>query len=458
MNVVKFKENTCNDKDHIVFCIVDRTNVCRENQETIKNISDWTIQNITILGYTVLVSTDEDTLLRTAAESNAEHAVILSTGLEFVNSYDWFDRLEDFCKQDFFIAGHILDRKEFYYELHEQCYVVNLSTYKKLKLPQVGSQSFFDKHTQTMPLRSQENYHDDYTPLWIKPGINITEYQHRAHGWNLISTALSNNLPIRVFDQGLRDNKRYYYPNYASYHDQIGFLYSRQEFCSGVAVYLNNSETLVKLDLDSPIQQLVVSASGLNWIHYLNQYGFDHNTKVKFYDYSFLTLEYIKHLIENWNGINYESFAKQYHKEKFSIIDEYVPYCGSQEFQDIDQQLWQKIIGTVKFEYHWVDLLNTETNINWIENLPQTIINLTNVFNYIGTATVRSIKNRIHSENNFILKLQSLCPDARVIFTRRAASGFGDLEVNLDRKAKDLKLTNLESLTKPTWHIQDWTN
>jgi len=458
MNVVKFKENSSELKDHIIFCIVDRISACKENQEAVKNISDWTVQNITILGYTVLVSADEDTLLRAAANTEAKNAVVLSTGLEFVNSYDWFDCVEKLCQEDFFIAGHILDRNEFYYELHEQCYVVNLATYKKLNCPAVGQRSFFDSHQQTIPRRSQENYHDNYTPLWIKSGSTIFEYSHRAHGWNLISLALDNKLPIKVFDEGLRNNKRYYYPEYSSYQDQVGFLYARQGFCSGTAIYLNNSETIVPVNMQGPVQQLVVSASGLNWIHYLTMLDFNSNTKVKFYDYSFLTLEYIKYLVENWDGSNYKDFAEEYHKNKFSMISEHVPYCGSSEFTDIDRSVWKEIIQTVKFEYHWCDLLNTETDISWIENIPNTVVNLTNVFNYIGTATVRSVKNRIHSENSFIKKLQEQCPDARTIFTRRAASGFVDISVNQAVRAQDIGLTDIESLVKPTWHSQDWTN
>lgn len=458
MNVVKFKEPSLESKDHIIFCIVDRISACKENQEAVKNISDWTIQNITILGYTVLVSADEDTLLQTAAEFSAKHAVVLSTGLEFVNSYEWFECVEKLCQEDFFIAGHILDRKEFYYELHEQCYVINLDTYKKLNQPAVGQQKFFYNHYQMSPLRSQENYHGDYTPTWIKPGVIKLEYSHQAHGWNLISLALENKLPIKIFNENLRNNKRYYYPEYASYHDQVGFLYARQGFCSGAAIYLNNSETIVPVNIQGPVQQLVVSASGLNWLNYLSELGFDSNTKVKFYDYSFLTLEYIKYLIETWDGSNYKNFAEAYHKNKFSMISEYVPYCGSSQFTDIDQSIWQKVIQTVKFEYHWCDLLNTETDVSWIENVPNTIVNLTNVFNYIGTATLRSVKNRIHSENDFIQKLQTQCPNAHTIFTRRAASGFADLVVNCDVTAQELELTDIKSLTKPTWHSQDWTN
>jgi hypothetical protein len=221
---------------------------------------------------------------------------------------------------------------------------------------------------------------------------------------------------------------------------------------------LNNSETVVPVELSGAIQQLVVPASGLNWVRYLEQQEFNTDTKIKFYDYSFLTLEYVKYVIDHWDGENYQQFALDYFNNKFNFIGEHIPYCGSDQFADIDKTLWLKIKSTVTFEYHWFDLLNTQADISWIENKPNTIINLTNAFNYIGTATVRGVKDRIFCENMLIEKLQKHAPDSVVIFTRRAAAGFVDTISNTQCLVKDLTLTNIESLTKPAWHTYDWSN
>lgn len=436
---------------------MDRTDKLKENRETIKNISDWTIQNITIQGYTVLVSVDEDNLLRAASLTSARHAVVLSTGTEFINGYSWFETLENYCQEDFFIAGHILDRKEFYYELHEQCYIVNLNTYKNIGSPNVGAVSFFENHLKIKPMRSRENIHDDYTPVWVKTGSEFVEYKHKAHGWNILTAAFKNNLTVKVLDGDLRASKIHYYPEYPSYQEQISFAYARESFCNGMAIYLNNSERVVPANVQGPIQQLVVPASGLNWLQYLAQ-GFDSRTRVKFYDYSFLTLEYIKEVVENWNGVNYQEFALNYFNSKFNFIGGGIPFCGSSDFETIDTELWQQIKSTVTFEYHWLDLLNTQADISWIENKPNTVVNLTNAFNYIGTAAVRSVKDRIYCENSFIQRLQRHAPTAQVILTRRAADGFANTVKNVSVAAIDLTPTDIRTLTKPTWHSHDWSN
>lgn len=453
MNVIKFSEQHRTPNNNIIYCIIDKTNLYTHNKEIIKNISDWTVQNITILGYTVLVSTDEDSLLQTAATTDASYAVVLSTGTEFVNGYDWFSAVEEFCKEGFFIAGHILDRKDFYYELHDQCYIINLKSYKLLNCPIIGKVEHFSSHLQLEPVRSKDNLHDDYTPTWVCRGNELKQYQHRAHGWNILSIAFKNNLRIKVFPDELRNNKHHYYPEYSSYFDQVNFLYRRQGFCNGMALYLGNSETVIPLNSNKPIKQLIVPASGLNWIKYLEENGYDESTVVEFYDYSFLTLEYMRYLITAWDGVNYKEFALNYFNEKFSFINAEIPYCGS--IDDTDISSWNKIISTVKFNYRWLDLLDSNNDLSWVTT--DAIFNVTNVFNYIGTATIRSVAERVHLENSFISKLQEIAPNARIIFTRRAADGFVDSAQNAAIPAKNLILTNIETLKKPTWRIYDWS-
>jgi hypothetical protein len=458
MNVIKFQEHDQQAKNHIVYCIIDKTSTYTHNREVIKNISDWTIQNITIQGYTVLVSTDEDSLLHTAADTIATHAIVLSTGTEFINSYDWFEYAEEYCKQDFFLAGHVLDRSSAYYELHDQCYIINLIKYKELNFPPVGQQELSSRHTTYMPTRSIDNWHDDYTPKTVAPGSRLCKYEHKCHGWNILNVAWNNNYPVLVFDSNLRDNKIHYYPEWNSYFDQINYAHTRDAFCSGLAIYLSNSEVNVDDNIVGPIEQLVVTASGLNWTAYLNKCGFTNNTVVKFYDYSYLTLEYMKHLVENWDGHNYAKFALSYFNNKFSFVGGNIPFCGSVDLPEIDHTVWNQIKSTVKFEYHLINILDSTKDINWITTDCNTVINLTNIFNYIGTATTRSVRERIYVENSFIEKLQAHVPNAYVIFTRRASDGFVNSVQNTATLAKDLKLTDITTLTKPTWHMnQDWS-
>lgn len=153
---------------------------------------------------------NEDTYLQSVAAQGYDFAIVYRNGHKFIDRHAFE---QGFIQQDFFIMGHVLDRTahDAYYELHHQCYVINLNLYKSLRCPAIGQQEYLSKHLQVIPYRSEENFHDDYTPKWVKPGLYIKEFEHKAHGWNIISTALSHYLPVVVFDHYMRATKEFDY-------------------------------------------------------------------------------------------------------------------------------------------------------------------------------------------------------------------------------------------------------
>ena len=154
MNIKTFKGYS----KSIVFCFVDNTHIYSSTwtKELIKNQSDLSITNITSKGYSVVQGQDEDALLKYIA-GEYEYAVVFTTGTEFINGSSFFDELNNIIKTDFFIAGHVLDRGDAYYELHHQCYIINLRYYKKFNQPSIGQQCLGQHHTQSVPCRSLEN-------------------------------------------------------------------------------------------------------------------------------------------------------------------------------------------------------------------------------------------------------------------------------------------------------------
>lgn len=472
MNVIRFRETHKQPKEHIVYCIVDRTGAYTNGwaKELVKNISDWTIQNLTIEGYTVLVSTDEDSLLKELSISKYSYAVVLSSGTEFINGYAFHEEVEKFCKDNyFFVAGHILDRKDFYYELHEQCYILNLTLWAQHGYPDIGQEEHYSKHTQLIPKRSDDNIHDDYTPFWVARGDKEKTYEHKRHGWNILAAAFNFNLPAVVFGKRFRNNKKYYYPEYmSSFLNEINYAYNRDSFCSGLAVYPFNSEVFIKNPMPGPIEQLVVPASGLNWALYLDEYGFNDSTTVKFFDYSLPTLQFVEELITTWDGKDYPAFVNAYISKTFGFLQnrDTIPYCGptnlDQEWDRVLKQtdwpaLWNKV-KTLRFEFHWINLLDSSANLEWVDTDKNTLFNASNIFNYIGTATFYGIRARVNAENSFICKLKERVPGAHIIMTRRAATGFIEHDNTWPAHINQVQETNIEDLVKPTWHYnRDWT-
>jgi hypothetical protein len=374
MNVIEFKTN----RTDIVFCFVDNTQYYKNNIcEFIKNQADGVLVNIYNKGYTVLQWTDEDTLLKHAASLEYSYAVVVSTGTEFINGTAFFDALNKLVESDFFIAGHVLDRKDAYYELHHQCYVVNLEKYKELDCPEIGQQELGSVHTQYIPMRSIENIHDDYTPTHVVCGFTKKEYNHKCHGWNILRLALDIDAGVKVFDTSIRDNKRHFYPESPrDFYKQLSWAYDRLNYCRDTFVHTNNTETM-----HLPVKkykQIVTPASGIWFTEYL-----DPDTKVIMYDYNDKSLEYWKNK------------------------------CPEYTFVKCD------LLG----ENNLLDYIDTD--------IDDTLIHLSNIFNYEATVFFYSLEYRTFKEKELLNNIKNAMPNATVYF-------------NLHASVLD---------TTPTWHI-----
>lgn len=368
MNILEFNPNW---KTSIAFCFVDNTRQYAPHiRELMKNQADGCLVNIYNKGYTVFQWIDEDALLQHAASKGYQYAVVLSTGTEFINGTACFDAIEKLIQQDFFIAGHILDRKDAYYELHHQCYVVNLEKYKELGCPEVGQQELGAVHTQYAPYRSIDNIHDDYTPTTVVCGFTKKEYAHKCHGWNILSIALDINASIKVFDTSIRDNKRHFYPESPKdFNKHLSWAYFRLNYCHQTFVHTSNTETInvpVKL-----YKQVVAPASGTWFVDYVSE-----GSTVVCYDYNEKALEYWKKRVP--------------------------------------------MIPGVKYKFVLCDLLGIDNLVEHIDSEPYTLIHLSNIFNYEATVFFYSTDYRSYKESELLTQLKAKIPTAEIFFNLRA--------------------------------------
>lgn len=394
MNVIEFKS-----RGHpIAFCFIDNTYQYDSawTKELIKNLSDYVISNLFNKGFDVFQSQDEDSALREAAVQGYKHAVVFYTGTEFINGRSFFDSIERLVEKDYAIYGHILDRKNAYYELHHQCYLINLDVYRKFEFPSIGKTKLNSKHRQIAPTRSVENIHDDYTPIWVTRGEHEQVYDHKMHGWNIISLLLKNNYKIYAFDDSVRTNKKHYYPEHQrEFLKHVSWAYMRSNYCVTDYVHFKNTEII---NLDKKYKQIITPASG-DW--FLNYIDTTDSSMVVLYDYNQKSLDYWKNTLPKINKLEY----------KFIKID---------------------LLGKFNVE----ELLENKE--------PNTLFNLSNIFCYEGTVMFSSLEYRLCKEKEI---LNCLPQEWSVIFSSRAASGFTD-------KLKDVKINDLQ---KPTWHFgSDW--
>jgi len=414
MNVIEFKN--FKKKSKIVFCMVDRTADVFSGwaKEITKNISEFVISNVYHKGYDLYQGLNEDELLNYVSQLDYTHAVVFSTGTEFINGTSFFDNVEDLIKQDFLVCGHILDRKDAYYELHHQCYILNLQLYKKLDKPFVGKQTLGVTHRQLEPNRSLENHHGNYTPLIVSRGNKYKTYNHCCHGWNILRIGFENNFPMLVFDDNFRNNKKHHYPESSNdFQKHSDWIYYRERYCISEMIHKQNTEISDQI-LDI-VDTIVIPASGTSWFNWLD---LSKSSKVIYYDYNLNSLEHWKYAAPKKENIEYE--------------------------------------------FLHTDLLgNTENILNVIKreslNNKRIMINLSNIFCYEGTMALTPLAYRLHKENQLISAIKEINPDAYINFASRASTGF--FTSIFEGKAKEFEPVNLSSLKKPTWRFdQDWEN
>ena len=400
MNIKTFKGYS----KSIVFCFVDNTHIYSSTwtKELIKNQSDLSITNITSKGYSVVQGQDEDALLKYIA-GEYEYAVVFTTGTEFINGSSFFDELNNIIKTDFFIAGHVLDRGDAYYELHHQCYIINLRYYKKFNQPSIGQQCLGQHHTQSVPCRSLENYHDEYTPKWISVGEETKEYNHQCHGWNILSIGFENDTPILVFDDSIRNSKKHFYPeNQTEFLKHSSWLYARHNYCASDFVHTSNTDW--SNSQLSKIRQVFTPASGTWWVDHIDTSNF---VKVVMYDYNQKALDYWKDTAPRLPNVHYE-FIK-------------------------------------------LDLLTDPIDLGMFDSKLDTLINLSNIFAYEATSPFYSLEYRLNKENAAIVAIKETLPNAVINFSARACTGFIDAPL-----FGDIYPVKVQQLDKPTWHIRDW--
>lgn len=430
--MVKF--NTPAGSSDIVYIFVDRIGQCQTKwtAEIVRNLSDYVLSKILAHGFNVIQGLDEDAMLQEAAKDYT-HAVVLSTGTEFINGDEFFHEVEKevYSGREFFLWGHIPDRDDGYYELHEQCYIINLKTYKELGCPVVGKFEYYSPHTQIAPRRSDENIHDDYTPIWVVYGDTEKQYKHKWHGWNILSVAFANKKFVKPFANRFRDNKRYYYPNYEpAFIKSCTYLYGKNEVAAQTLFYPYNTETLAEVVCQNPLRQLVIQASGLQFIDYLMLHGFDENTVVRFVDYNLFALECMEHIVTKWNGTKYLDFVNQYVDSRSKFLknktQEWTTLTGHE--QRVDPLVWDEIQRTVKFEFAHQDLvLNKGLEVGeWLDNTPNTVVHLSHIFNYDPVAPFVPLRHRVYNEKLLLKKIKDYNPNAVVIMIDKAQDIYKD--------------------------------
>jgi len=290
--------------------------------------------------------------------------------------------------------GHILDRGDRYFEVHSQCYVVNVESYKSL--PQRPAYTPVPGRKVAIE-RSPENYHDDYTPLWVAPRETTVDVAEPAPGADLIDTGLHTGLNVKPFPPSVRNAKLYLYPKKPTYQGQLTNLLKR----SGPnrhRHYAFSYEPIPEgLDTVGPLDYIACPANGLNVFRYLKTTGFNDGMTIQLFDINPMSLAIYERIMGDWNGLDYKGLFENLspvvrNLRTDSYWEEFLAlFGGPGEWLRFLQRVRQQNI-----HMNVVDLLDIGGNFPWNAS-GNAVFVASNIFDFSETGLYYNTEHRVQA-------------------------------------------------------------
>jgi len=350
-----------------------------------------------------------------------KHILFMAAGVRIYDSSILLD-INDVINNNpnYMAAAHILEWGNDWYELHHQFVLVNVNNWRKAGSPTYGG---WTPDVDVLPVieRSKENFHDEYTPLWIKPTGDHMWIYHEKQGWNFIGEAFDKGFDIVNWDQSIRNKRTYYYPETNSdlfYDCLINRQHSpditnpnQRKLVNEVIgiknqVWVLNSEDMDILSNGEKYDVIALPASGFKYLDVFKTSALNPNGKIVIYDYNQTSIDWIesiyrspstdfrhivaafpKHSELKWYGIKNPPVLTpkgQLCKEFVQDFDKTIDYFGGQD--RFLQYLAQFRSTTVEFIR--TDLLNGYDNLITALGKGDSMLHISNIFatDYLNAA------------------------------------------------------------------------
>lgn len=423
----------------ILYAVVDQAGVRHKHNALFTKIFELTY------GMTVRLSAscvagdvkyfdDVDSAMENSA--NYDIVIIQSIG-NFINRNKFFSELDNYIinNPDFFLLAFTLDwdseKGTGWIECHNQMMVVNVRSWNKLDKPKFGG---WETVTEELPnySRSEENFHDKYTPYWIKGEPGTSTHTRTTQGWNFIKTALAAGYRVDNFTEEMRLCRLFIYPE----HDSEN-LYKAFTLKDSTLVNNSNQKKWIKSMLNTPpviwifnseyyrfsmdmknVETYIGPAAGFKYLDFLN---YNPAGKFIFYDYHKGSLDWIKKLKETWDGENFY----QYLQAQSDDVKQHYKFIHGNKFnkENIEknlQILFKEFGGEEQFKKLWrtfklsnvvfreTNLFNQQELINLLNltNDKSIFFNFSNIFATDFTLLNNTIKEVNNIHQNFLAEVK----------------------------------------------------
>ena len=393
-----------------------------------------------------------DDLLKKAHAAGFKKMVVFKQGTVLRQFIQEFPTFYEATKNVPFV-GHILDQQDSYYTIHPQAFIIDLAWWESVGFPEWGQQ---DRHSleesfETIePIRSNENWHDEYTPHWIAPSKKLRTYKRKLGGWNIVKALMEDGQHIISWNKEIREEKHYSYPEVVhdgprhlpGVTDQLMldiFFIANTELPPPLDIWLNHKKQL-EPTWDGNFNRLVVPAAGLSPLIYAFTLGMPKGSKIYVYDISKFALDLTKRIIEEWNGSNYSGFAKDLMKEYGETASRRRDmFRGTYQLDDSDETIKElneqgfsewltDVLPTLEIFYHPLNIMDPNRSKRFAKvakfDEQTTYVHLSNIYHYMPTSFYYSLQQRWALHNELISHFKSVSDNNNILIYSACPIGY----------------------------------
>lgn len=353
------------------------------NDTLLKSVKDYFYQNLLHdFDETRVFSCSINNINQTLQQIQTEYVLVIQEGIFFFDHVD-----NNFLKitiknlEDYVLIGHVLDRKDRYYQLHPQQFILNVNKWKQIGSPDFNCRS--DNNLSAIK-RSDDNFHDDYTPTWIQASDSSVSCEKLKFGGFVISEFLKNDFKVRPFNTDERHVKKFVYYDT---QEQVSHLLTYERLHPKSFYYAKTTRNSKRL-FEQNASHYISVANAVESLYKIKDVYKDIKS-IDFYDISITALIFTEHFINSFKN-DYKKFVNDFDNmgaRPWTTLDlSNEDYYELDNYTDVDdiQDVLEHIRSNVTVNYYYGDITRTSV----IENIKE--------------STVMYVSNSFEYEHNFI--------------------------------------------------------
>lgn len=394
-----------------------------------KNITEYWVQEIANYSLETTCKKNPDVLLSWADTIGLKYIMVVAIGSNLSKKQNLLNEIPDFLEKhpDLSIAGHLLDKGDKFYELHHQCYIINLDWWREAGRPAMGDEQQSLNWSTIEPSRSAENWHDGYTPHWITQGNQFKEYTGRRFGWNIIDTALKQNKKLYSFTENIRESKYYLYPEVS--FDVHSKLFEVMNHLQGYGHFVANTETPPERMKETDIQGVVCTSGGITALLSAYSANLKPYSKVTVFDFSPISLALQREIKKP--GFDFKNFKQSFYnivghldltpmfraESNIDKMQEIIDRLMPEGLEDFIRDVWPTL-DIQFFQHNFFEIYRLKQLLGRHSG-EKTYIHLTNILHYQNSSWLFSSTHRYDLERDVLRIFSELGNETFYLYQNR---------------------------------------